>query len=117
MSRYNVSCCSSNLIYCITCKRCGVQYVGQTKRELKARFPEHFGKITKNESESKIAIHFNSAFHKGLDDVEIYVVDFVYAAPHTDKAKYLRDLLEFSWIQRLHTNAPIGLNVMDLFRS
>ena len=55
--------------------------------------------------------------HKGLDDVAIHIVDFVYADPDSAKAKYLRDLLEFNWIQRLHTNAPMGLNVMDLLRS
>ena len=102
MSRYNVSCCSSDLIYCITCKRCGIQYVGQTKSELKIH---------------KVARHFDFPHHKGLDDVMMHVVDFVYAAPDTHKAKYLRDLLEFNWIQRLHTNAPTGLNIMNLFRS
>ena len=117
MSRHNVCCSSSNLIYCITCKRCGLQYVGQTKRELKARFSEHFLKITNKDTKSEIALHFNSKHHQGLDDVTIHIVDFVYAAPHTSKAKYLRDLLEINWIQRLHTNAPAGLNVMDLLRS
>ena len=117
MSRFNITCTSSNLIYCITCKRCGIQYVGQTKRELKMRLSEHFLKITRNDPESEIANHFNSQHHSGLDDISVYVVDFVHAAPHTPKSKYLRDLLEFNWIQRLHTNAPTGLNVMDLFRS
>ena len=117
MCKYNVSCCSSNLIYCITCKRCGIQYVGQTKRELKMRFTTHFANISKNDPDSEIARHFNGAYHQGLDDVTIHIVDFVHAAPHTDKAKYLRDLLEFNWIQRLHTNAQTGLNVMDLLRS
>ena len=117
MSRYNVSCCSSNLIYCLTCRRCGIQYVGQTKCELKVRFAAHFLKISKNDPESEIAKHFNSNHHMGLDDISIHIVDFVYAAPHTPKSKHLRDLLEFNWIQRLHTNAPMGLNVMDLLRS
>ena len=31
-SRHNVIYNSNNLIYCITCKRCGKQCVGQTKR-------------------------------------------------------------------------------------
>ena len=117
MSRYNVCCTSSNLIYCMTCRRCGIQYVGQTKCELKVRFSAHFLKISKNDPTSEIARHFNSGCHKGLDDVTIHIVDFVYADPDSAKAKYLRDLLEFNWIQRLHTNAPTGLNVMDLLRS
>ena len=90
MSRYNVCCSSSNLIYCITCKRCGIQYVGQTKRELKERFSKHFLKITKEDTENEISNHFNSANHIGLEDLSIHIVDFVYAAPHTPKAKYKR---------------------------
>ena len=40
----------------------GIQYVGQTKRELKMRLSEHFLKITRNDPDSEIAGHFNSAF-------------------------------------------------------
>ena len=112
-----MSCSSSNLIYCITCKRCGIQYVGQTKRALKMRLSEHFLKVTNNDPESEIGGHFNSDHHSGLDDISVHVIDFVHAAPHTQRAKSLRDLIEFNWIQRLHTNAPSGLNVMDLLRS
>ena len=116
MSRYNTCCSSSNLIYCITCKQCGIQYVGQTKCELKERFSAHFLKISKYDPQSEITRHFNSEFHKGLDDVQIHIVDFIYTAPVSAKAKFLR-VLEFNWIQRLHTNAPMGLNVMALLRS
>ena len=96
MSRFNVNCCSSNLIYCITCKCCGIQYVGQTEREIKMQLSEHFLKITRKDPESEIAVHFNSDHHSGLDDIVVYIVDFVHAAPYTSKAKYLRDLLEFN---------------------
>ena len=77
---------------------------------------EHFLKVTRNDPESEIASHFNSGHHWGLDDISIFVVDFIHAALHTEKAKYLRDLVEYNWIQRLHTNTPSGLNVMDLLR-
>ena len=83
MSRFYVSCSSSNLIYCITCKRCGIQYVGQTKRALKMRLSEHFLKVTNNDPESEIGGHFNSDHHSGLDDISVHVIDFVHAAPHT----------------------------------
>ena len=43
--RHNVSCNSNNLVYCITCTRCGKQYVGQTKNSLKQRFQGHFYQI------------------------------------------------------------------------
>ena len=107
MSRLNVCCSSSNLIYCITCKRCSIQHDGQTKCELKVRFSAHFLKITKNDQESEIARHFNSCHDKGLDDVSIHIVNFIYAAPDSAKGKYLRDLLEFNWIQRLNGSPAI----------
>ena len=42
---HNVSCNSNNLVYCISCTRCGKQYVGQTKNSLKQRFQGHFYQI------------------------------------------------------------------------
>ena len=112
-TRYNCTCKSSNLIYCLSCKRCGIQYVGQTKNRLMDRFQDHFYKIGHNKPNSEIAKHFNLPDHKGLEDVELCVLDFIHADPVGRKSKYLRDLIEFNWIQRLHTNAPTGLNVMD----
>ena len=103
----------SNLIYCMTCKRCNIQYVGQTKNRLMDRFQSHFYNIGHNRPGSEIGKHFNSPDHNGLDDVEITILDFIHAHPAGSKSKKLRDLIEFNWIQRLHSNAPTGLNVMD----
>ena len=47
-----VACRSSNLVYAITCKRCGQQYVGQTMVRLKDRFVGHLGDIN-NEATKK----------------------------------------------------------------
>ena len=49
-----------------------------------------------------------------MEDVEIHILDFIHAHPMGRRAKHLSDLIEFNWIQRLHTNAPLGLNTMDL---
>jgi hypothetical protein len=38
----NISCRSSNLIYCITCRKCKKQYVGQTSLKIKSRFVHHY---------------------------------------------------------------------------
>ena len=106
-------CKSSNIIYCLSCKCCGIQYVGQTKNRLMDRFQAHFYNIGYNKPKSEIGKHFNLPGHKGLEDVEIHILDFIHAHPAGRKSKYLRDLVEFNWIQRLHTNAPLGLNTMD----
>ena len=41
---WNVTCKSSNVIYILTCKICGMQYVGQTQRELGKRLDEHLSR-------------------------------------------------------------------------
>ena len=62
---------------------------------------------------SENGLHFNSKDHSGLSDVELHILDFIHANPVGRRSKQLRDLIEFTWIQWLHSNAPVGLNVMD----
>ena len=40
-----VSCDTENVIYCITCKRCQQQYVGQSGNQLSSRIAQHRGYI------------------------------------------------------------------------
>ena len=113
-SKMNVSCQSSNLIYCITCKRCGIQYVGQTKRRVMDRFQDHFYKITKALMDTDIGKHFNTNKHGGLDDVQIHIVDFIHCSPESSRAAILRNIIEKKWIFRLRTQCPEGLNLIDV---
>ena len=39
------TCESTNVVYCISCKKCKFQYIGKTERELKLRIAEHRGTI------------------------------------------------------------------------
>ena len=78
------------------------------------RFQAHFYNIQYNKPKSDIEKHFNLPGHKGLEDVEIHILDVIHAHPLGNKSKHLMDLIEFNWIQRMHTNAPLGLNTMDL---
>jgi hypothetical protein len=114
ISKHNVSCKSSNLIYCITCKTCSKQYVGQTKNRLMDRFVKHFYHIKKDNKLLPIARHFNLPDHKQLDDIEIHIVDFIYRHPDSQEASKLRDKIEKNWILRLRTSAPHGINTMDV---
>ena len=66
-SKYNVSCQSSNIVYCITCKRCQKPYVGQTKRRLMGRFQDHFYKISKALLNTDMGRHFTTLDHRGLE--------------------------------------------------
>ena len=113
ISKTNVSCQSSNVVYCMSCKKCGIQYVGQTKRRIMDRFQDHFYKISRNIQGSDIAQHFNSTDHQGLADVEIHIVDFVHCNPESERAKKLRHTIEKNWIFRLKSQTPDGLNLID----
>jgi len=114
VSKHNVTCNSSNIIYCITCKKCGKQYVGQTKRRLKDRCVQHFYHIKKRDKSFPIGRHFNLPDHNGTDDVELHIVDFIHRHPDSITAAKLRDLIEKNWIMRLRTSAPHGINTMDI---
>jgi hypothetical protein len=113
MAKHNVSCQSNNLIYCITCTRCNKQYVGQTKRRLMDRFQGHYGNIQRNDANSDIAKHFNTNEHKGTEDIEIHIVDFIYLHPESEAGSRIRDNIEVNWIHRLHSQQPMGLNILD----
>jgi hypothetical protein len=54
----NISCRSSNLIYAITCTRCGIQYVGQTMLRIKDRFVHHFHDIITCNLDKNVSKHF-----------------------------------------------------------
>jgi hypothetical protein len=40
-AKSNISCLSSNIVYCIFCNLCGMQYVGETERPVGERLREH----------------------------------------------------------------------------
>jgi len=113
-SRIHVTCNSNNLIYCISCKTCQKQYVGQTLNTIKERFKCHFTSITAPDLDNPIGRHFHHTNnHKGLQDVQIYVLEFIHAPDRTPAGQRLRDEKERTWIHRLSTIAPFGLNLSD----
>ena len=78
------------------------------------RFVSHFYHIKKIDKKLPISKHFNSPDHNGIEDIEIHIVDFIYAPPDSERASKLRDLVEKNWILRLRTFAPFGINTMDI---
>ena len=108
----DITCNSSNVIYCIECKRCNLKYVGQTKRRIKDRIREHFYSINHKKG-SDVAYHFNQKDHNGIHYIKIYIVDFIFKHPDSKRAGILRNKIEFNWIHRLHSSAPTGMNVLD----
>ena len=112
-AKHNVSCQSTNLIYCLTCKRCKTQYVGQTKHRLMDRFQDHFYKISKAHLHTDMGHHFNTMDHQDFNTMEIHIVDFIHCTPESPRAQRLRNMIEKNWIYRLKSMIPLGLNLID----
>ena len=61
-----ISCKSMNVVYLITCRKCAVQYVGETGRALRDRMADHRSAI-KLQKNTPIGLHFNLDNHSFLD--------------------------------------------------
>ena len=109
----NISCRSSNLIYCITCTKCGIQYVGQTLLRIKDRFKAHFYTTEKPDLRQVVARHFSHASHNGIFDMQISALEFIKKAPRSPASSIIRDRVERRWMHLLRTCAPKGLNIED----
>ena len=64
------SCHSSNLVYCLSCRRCPALYIGETGRTLRERLGEHLRSTEKKSPVFPVAEHFNGLDHT-LSDAEI----------------------------------------------
>ena len=61
--KHHFTCTSSHLIYCISCSRCCMLYIGETGRCLRTRFGEHRRAVTNNDANQSVARHFNNGSH------------------------------------------------------
>ncbi len=95
------NCETASVVYLLTCKRCGIQYVGQTCRPLKSRILEHRRSIIKNSLDTYLVKHFNGNDH-GVDDMTVLVLETA------DKDLLLHK--ESFWISLFNTAYPYGLN-------
>jgi hypothetical protein len=112
-------------VYCISCKVCGKQYVGQTKRKLAERFQGHFYNISLASEKSTltekhvkankdaVGMHFNMHTHNGNQDMSISILEFISLPPDSQRANDLRLKVEKHWIHKLRCPQPLGLNIMD----
>ena len=72
-------CTTSNTVYCLSCSKCGEQYIGTTKKEIKERFKEHKGYVTNfvNHPDKTTGAHFNLPGHS-VSDMRITIVEKVF---------------------------------------
>lgn len=103
----NSNCHSNNVIYLISCRRCGLQYVGQSHRRLHERICGHRSDINTKKS-TTIAIHFNSTGHR-ITDLRVMCIETV-PNPHNNDITLLLLNRENFWMNKLDTRFPAGLN-------
>ena len=105
--RFNIrgqyQCTTTNLIYCITCSRCGKLYIGETKRRLADRFTEHLRSVRLRTPGLAVAQHFSMPSHCSKD-MSVFVMT-------TTSSDTQRRSLEQRLIFKLGTLNPDGLNV------
>ena len=102
----------------ITCKVCGLQYVGSTSTKFRLRFNNHKSRLRAHsrksnidkESDDFVYKHFHGPGHHGLRDVSVQIIHKVH---NNDKLV----IKEGEWAYRLQTLKPVGLNDSDFFYS
>ena len=115
---YNVrgilSCSSTNVIYVISCKNCGDQYVGSAL-DFKSRFRLHKSDITTKKDRCGTARHFNT---KCSDDknphkfLQVQIIESVKSNYNLDGKLWER---ERYWQCQLFTNTHGMNSVSDLY--
>ena len=109
-----LSCSSSNVIYCITCRRGGrlcpahPQYIGETGKEVRERFRGHRGTITQPSqanTAAPVGIHFRSNGHS-LCDLDFIPIEKIYGDNMTRKVRESFLIKKFDSVSK-------GLNIRN----
>ena len=109
----DLDCNSTNIIYLVSCKECGKNYVGETCRSLRVRAGEHIRDIINFENKKRqtsINQHFNDNSKCMLEDFQI---NAIYKCPRLadkDETDKFRKRVEQFFIEKFKTYLPFGLN-------
>ncbi len=101
--RNQLNCQSKYILYMLQCRRCGIQYVGQTSNSLNTRVIAHMADI-KKKKDTTVSKHYNSMGHSGSDLQAV-------ALCRTSEDLNVRMRHEEAMILLLGTYPPGGLNV------
>ena len=105
--RGHITCTTSNIIYLISCRICGIQYIGETKNLLKKRFYGHRSTVKTQKLDTPVGRHFNLPNHS-ISDMILQGIEAL--ANHRESVRLSREKM---WIKRVHTIHPHGLNIQE----
>ena len=74
----SVNCQSQNIIYCISCQNCRMQYIGESERSLQQRFSEHKGYAINKHLTKATGAHFNLPGHSA-SDMKVTILEKVHS--------------------------------------
>ena len=102
-----MNCSSSHVVYLLSCKTCGVQYVGSCTTPFRSRFSNYkpCNKYHKDKTvpQQELHNHFDLPGHNGFLDFEYTLID------QADSLENVRKKERF-WQYKLDTFLPQGLN-------
>ena len=71
-----VCCQDRNIIYCVECDICSIQYIGESERSLQERFSEHKGYVANQHQHKATGHHFNTKGHK-IHNMKVTIIEKV----------------------------------------
>ena len=74
-----VNCQSRNILYCITCDKCTVQYIGESDRTLQNRFSEHKGYAVNQKINKATGEHFSQKGHR-VSDMKVTILEKIFSS-------------------------------------
>eukprot|EP00058_Branchiostoma_floridae_P005191 XP_002590679.1 hypothetical protein BRAFLDRAFT_89480 [Branchiostoma floridae] len=110
--RDHINCQSRNIVYLIQCKKCGLQYVGETKQTLANRLNGHRSSI-KTKKDTPVSAHFNLTDHN-IADLEVLGIEKLRYTGNEDTTRQRSLQRESYWIHQFRTLHPDGLNQESL---
>ena len=111
-----ISCLTPNVVYLITCLKCNLQYVGETKRPLQKRIYEHMRTINKFGSpgiqSTPVSEHFNNNCSRPAR-LRFQILETIRGDPTSIETLTHRRKRELWWILNLRTLDPLGINIQS----
>ena len=103
----NLHCGTKNVVYLVTCKKCKIQYVGETERTLRQRMCGHRSCI--KDLSSLLGSHFDD---HGIENFSVQIIEEINPRRMRNN-KTIKDHRldrEDYWMRELGTISPFGLN-------
>ena len=114
----HLNCNSSNVIYLITCRKCRLQYVGETAQKLRERRNHHDSCFSHPEKDNNCRI-LSDHFSKGLcknATYSVHIIEKLVGSGRDEEGEVdpslttIRRKKETEWMLKLRTVFPYGLN-------